>query len=64
MLVSALTDSSMVEGTVEPVRAEMKYQGSERTETSQAQLTLNLLLDGYEDGGHTDYGCLHGGHLS
>ena len=31
---------------------------------SQPALTLNLFLDGHEDGGHAHYGRLHGGHLS
>ena len=48
---------------MEPVRAEISEQ-LERTETCQPQLTLNLFLDGHEDDGHADYGCLHGGHLS
>ena len=63
VLVSALTASSWVEEAVEPVRAEISEQ-SERRESSQPQLTLNLFLDGDDYDANALNGCLHGGHLS
>ena len=48
---------------MEPVRAEISEQ-SERRESSQPQLTLNLFLDGDDYDANAVNGCLHGGHLS